>query len=515
MTIDPKTVVAKDRYTALIDGRKDAIDRAKKAAKITIPRLFREHGKKRDKVSTPYQGIGAKCVNSLSARFLTAMLPANASVFKLSPDMAEMESLMEQAGVEQGELELALAEIERTTINYIETAGVRQTFSELFKHLIYSGNVTLYLPDAGGAKLYPLTRFVCDRDGVGNLLELVTVDSIAVSMLDKSVRDEIDRTAKPGGVGQAKEADLYTWVGRNEDNTMWEVFQEVEGIRIPDSDGTYPIDSCPWIVVAIPLPDGEDYGPGLIDDFIGDFEAAEGLSKAILKGAAAAAKILWFLNQNSSMREKDIASAASGDVLRGDSRDLTALQLDKYADMQFAKTHLDGIENRLEMAYGVRTAIQRSGERVTAEEMKMMAQALDEALGGVYSIIAEALMHPVIRRVMGIQEKNGSLPELPKGVLKPRITVGTAALGRGQDLQKLITYGQIAKEVLGPELFAKRVDTGEWLARLGAASDISTKGLILTEDQVAAESSNQAMSDALTRAAPNLANAMTQPQAPQ
>lgn len=508
MALDPKTVVAKDRYNALTDGRKDALDRAKRCARVTIPRLYREHGKKPDRVTTPHQGIGANCLNSLTGRLLNAMLPANASVFKLSPDMSEMQDLMEQAGIQQGELELALAEVERTAINYIETAGVRPVFAKLFQHAVFAGNGAIYLPDAGGAKFYPLTQFVVDRDGVGNILEAVFIDSIAVDKLDQSVRDELDKLAKPGGPGQAKEVNLYTWVGLSEDGTKWEVFQEAEGVRIPDSDGQYDFDACPWIILALPLPDGEDYGAGLIDDQLGDFNAAEALSKAILKGAAAAAKILWMLDPNSQMREKDITSAESGAVLRGRKEDLSAATLDKYGDMQFVRSQLADLQNRLELAYGVRTAVQRSGERVTAEEIRMMASALDETLGGVYSILAEALMQPVIRRVLRILEGSGALPELPEGVIKPRITVGTAALGRGQDMNKLVQYGQVAKEVLGEQGFNERIDAGEWLARLGAAADISTKGLIKTDERLAQEQNEETMSDMATSAAGPMAGAV-------
>ena len=41
--------------------------------------------------------------------------------------------------------------------------------------------ILLYVPDEGNAKMYPLTRYVVDRDGMGSVLEIVTLDSIAPS----------------------------------------------------------------------------------------------------------------------------------------------------------------------------------------------------------------------------------------------------------------------------------------------------------------------------------------------
>lgn len=102
---------------------------------------------------------------------------------------------------------------------------------------------------------------------------------------------------------------------------------------------------------------------------------------------------------------------------------------------------------------------------------------------------------------------------MPKGLIKPRITVGTAALGRGHDFEKLVRFGDTAKGVLGEQEFKRRIDAGEWLSRLGAAADISTKGLVLDPETVEANDQSAAMQEAAVRAAPNMANAMA-PQLP-
>lgn len=45
------------------------------------------------------------------------------------------------------------------------------------------------------------------------------------------------------------------------------------------------------------------------------------------------------------------------------------------------------------------SAVQRNGERVTAEEIRYVAGELEDTLGGVYSLLSQELQLSLIRRV--------------------------------------------------------------------------------------------------------------------
>ena len=513
-TSAPQTVSAEGRYNQLKSDRNAAESRAKQCATLTLPTLYKEvsKGKSSSSRTTPYQGTGARCVNSLSARLLLALFPANANFFKLSPDGMDANTLAEQAGIQQGELEMGLAEIERTVINDIETSGMRGRLGLGLKHLVATGNVLMYVPDDGNAKMYPLSRYVVDRDGMGSVLEMVTLDSVAPSTLGTDLKSILGLDKKQGATkdaGPEQDVELYTRIYR--EGGLWQVYQEVNSTIVPGSQGSYPIDACPWIPLRIPEEDGEDYGAGLIYDYYGDFDALEKLSKAILKGAAAAAKVLWALDENATIRPKTITEAESGDVLRFKAEQLKSVSQEKFGDFNFVGQHIDKLVTRLEMAFGVRTSIQRSGERVTAEEIRYLAQELEDTLGGIYSILAEDLLLPLVRRIMDRLTRAHRLPDLPPGLIKPRIVVGVAALGRGQDMQKLIEWAQAAQQALTPQVFAQRVNPGELMARMGAASDLTMKGLIKTDEQLQQEQQTDTMHQAAIRAAPTIAGAAMAP----
>ncbi len=504
---------AAQRYADLKSNRKEAETRAKRCAKVTLPRLWVDEGAKSRAPGSAFIDTGPKCVNALSSKITLAWLPPNAGIFKLSPDQADAESIAEQAGVETSELEAALGDVERLVINDLETSGIRSALSEAAKHAIVTGNFLLYDPDEGMPKLYPLTSYVIDKDGLGNTLEIITLDKIAPAMLPDAIRAAVVQKLSTERDAKSKNDDvnLYTWITRSDDGTKWEVVQEVEGVEVPETFGTYPIDASPWIVVAAPPSLTDDYGEGLVYDYVGSFESLESLRKAIRKGAAAMAKIIMFLKPTSAIREKQLTEAESGAVLRGDANDVSTLQLEKAYDLNFVRTEADQLKQSLEMIFGVKSSVQRPGERVTAYEIRTITQELDDSLAGFSSMSAEQLLLPLIRRRLDKLQSAGRLPQLPQELLKPRITVGIAALGRGHDMNKLIEFGEAAKALIGPEEVARRLNSGEAIARLASASDIPAKGLIRSDDELAADQHNGAMQEAMVRAAPNIASAMTQP----
>jgi hypothetical protein len=221
-----------------------------------------------------------------------------------------------------------------------------------------------------------------------------------------------------------------------------------------------------------------------VEEYLGDLKSLEGLQQAIVEGAAAAAKILFLVNPNGVTDMKDLAEAENGAFREGMEQDVSVLQLQKYNDFRVAKDTADGIESRLSYAFLLNSAVQRGGERVTAEEIRYVANELESALGGIYSILSQELQLPLIRRLIYQMEKQKRLPVLPAKAVKPVIVTGLEALGRGNDLDKLDRF--IAPIAQNPE-GAARINWGDYYTRRGTALGIDMKGLIKSEDQIAAE----------------------------
>ena len=148
---------------------------------------------------------------------------------------------------------------------------------------------------------------------------------------------------------------------------------------------------------------------------------------------------------------------------------------------------MNSIKERLSYAFLLTEATIRNAERVTAEEVRLVIQSIERQLGGIYSVLSQEFQLPLVRRVMDRMSRDNRLPSVPEKYIKPTIITGVDALGRGNDLNKLDVFLAGASQLLGPQMIQEFVNIPEYLARRAASLGIDTKGLIVTEEELAAK----------------------------
>ena len=486
----------KARWDRLDGNRTAVLTRGRECAAVTIPALLPPIGStEATALATPFQGLGARGVNNLASKLLLALLPPNAPFFKMNVDDFTLEALTGKDDM-RAEVDKALNKIERSVMCEIETTAARVPCFTALKYLVTIGNALLYMPD-DGLRVFRLDHYVVKRDPMGKVLEIIVKESISQILLPEGVK------VVTKGDGINDNVDLYTRVIRKKmkKNFMWEVCQEANGMIVPGSQGTYPIDECPWIPLRWTAVDGEDYGRGLVEEYLGDLLSLEALSQAIVEGSAAAAKVLFLNNPNGTTRTKKVAEAANGSFVDGIATDITVLQLNKFNDFKVALETITKIEQRLSQAFLLMSAIQRNAERVTAEEIRQMVSELEDALGGVYSVLSVELQLPLIKRVMAQMTKRKQLPPLPNDKIKPMITTGLEALGRGNDLNKLKGLLEVLAP-LGPKVLEEYLNIPDYITRAATALGISQPGLVNTQAQVDANRQQNMLMQAAQAAAP-------------
>ena len=506
---------AKSIYEKCATIREKFLERAREASELTLPFLIppQEAGD-HTKYPTPYQGIGARGVNNLASKLLLALLPPQAPFFRMKIDDFKLKELEGDEALKT-QIETGLAEIERAVMTDIELKADRVGIFECLKHLIVGGNCLLFVSEEG-LRVFPLERYVVKRDPMGHVLEIVTKESISLSVLPDEVREVVENADKSPVDYSNRESscDIYTHICRR--NKKWEVYQEAKGVKIPSSMGTYPIDKSPYIALRMSRVDGEDYGRGYVEQYLGDLKSLEGLTKAIVEGSAAASKVLFLCSPNGTTRASTLATAPNGAIREGSAQDVSVLQVNKFADFRIAYDSIARIEQRLQLAFMLNASVQRDAERVTAEEIRFMAEELESSLGGIYSILSQEFQLPFVTRKLQIMEKAKRLPTLPKGIVKPSISTGLEAIGRGNDRNKLVNFLRTLAETLGAEIIQKFVNVDDAIARLATSDGIDTKGLIKSQEDLAAEmqqqmqemqmqQASQVAGDMATRAAPEMA----------
>ena len=483
MEYSTQGTTAASRYETLVTNRSTYDREAKESSKLTIPSLIPEQTSgTRARIKTPFQATGSRGVNSLSNKLLMTLLPPSTAFFKLEIDDLEIRKQGQEAL--QSEIDKGLRTIENALMNQIEISNDRVAMFEALKHLVVSGNVLLYLTDKG-LKVYPLSKFVVKRDEVGNVLEILIKETVHPQALPLEFLEQIKKKENYDAETMKGDLDIYTSIKRMNDDFFW--FQECKGEKIPNTDGRSKIDVTPFIPLRFIRVDGEDYGRGYVEEYRGDLISLESLMQAIIEGAAASAKTLFLVNPNGITRAATIAKAPNGAIREGTAADISVMQVGKSADFSVAFSAIQRIEARLEFAFLMARSVQRDAERVTAAEINLMAQELENSLGGIYSILTQEFQLPYLRRRMHLLVRQGKVPKLPDELVKPKIVTGLQGLGRGNDRNKLIEFITTVAQALGPDVMRQYVNVDEAVKRLATSIGIDTANLVKTQEEIQAE----------------------------
>lgn len=503
---------AKARYESLVSERQPYLNRAYDCAELTIPSLLPRLGhSSSQELPTPWQDLGARGVRNLTAKLLLVMFPPNAPFFRWRLDDIELKKAEAKIGEEEldklrTEIEKGLSAMERAVQAEIEISADRIANEEVLKHLLVTGNAVVHYDDKSDAKVYHLSNFVVHRDPRGAVLELITKECVSPLTLDEPLRKRLlshERGEGEEGYNREENVELYTRVVRTEKN--WEVYQEICGEEIPGTHGTYPLDRCPWIALRLIKIDGENYGRGYVEEFLGSLRSLDALARAIVEGSAAASKVLFLVNPNGTTRAKDIAEAPNGAIRSGNHEDVSVVHVEKFNDFRVAKDMAVEISQSLQFSFLMNSSVQRNAERVTAEEIRYMAQELEVALGGVYTILAREWQYPYIKIKTAQLEKRGRLPKLPSNTVKPVVVTGLEALGRGNDRAKLTTFLQTLAGTMGPQAISQYINVGEVIQRLAMSDGIETHGLVRTDEELAASAQQQYQQQLAMQVAPKAA----------
>lgn len=476
-------------YDRLVASRDPYLNRARDCALLTLPQVFPKDGSNgTNTFYRPYQSIGARGVNNLANKLLLSLLPPNTPFFKLSADdktIAELSNEKDRARVEE-----KFNEIERAVQTKVETSSYRAPFITAMKQLIVGGNVLLILRPNGAVRVIRLDNYVVRRNSEGDVLEVIIKEHTRYEDLPENIQKLISKNELPSDQKEQNK-DLAIYTTYKLEGTRFKTWQSIKDIEIPGSRGSYPKDKVPFIALRWSHEDNEDYGRSYVEEYIGDLQSAEGLSKAIIEASAAASKVVVLVNPNGLTREEDVTEAENLDVITGREEDVRMLQLQKQADLVVAKDVLNDILQRLSYAFLMNTAVQRDAERVTAEEIREMVKELEDALGGTYALFAQEFQLPFVRILMAQLVKEKRIPDLSalkkEGIsVEPTITTGVEAIGRGHDLNKLLTF---VREFVAPfgEVALQEINLPDFLKRGGVSLGIDMDGLVKDDEQKQAE----------------------------
>jgi hypothetical protein len=465
-------------WSDLTSSKDGLMRRVERYASLTIPKICLPEGF--DLITTDqthdYQSAGAQAVNHLTNKIMLALFRPSAPFFRVQVDQT-MKAELQAAKMDEAALAPALAQMERDASRELDARAQRPKLYQVIKHLIVAGNVLLCL-HKDGMRVMGLRYFCVKRDQLGRVIKLVIMEHIKFDELEKDAQAILAGQHSPD-----TKVNHYKLITRN-DAGDYEMRQSVNTTDLgPKFQSKWPEDKLPYRVLAWDLADEADYGTGLVEEYAGDLEALSVLSEAVVDGAILGCEYRWMIKGTGATSAKDFSESSNGDALPGDPDDVAAVQGGNPQAITVAQSVLEKYERRIAGGFLMFSAVTRNAERVTAEEVRLTANELETAYGGVYSGLGNTLQGPVAHWLL---DANGT--SINGTHFKIIVITGLDALSRNSDLENLrLALQDMAEIEQLPEGFKLRVNWNAVADYVGQGRGIDLRKFLLSDEQVQAK----------------------------
>lgn len=467
-------------------------------AELTVPSVFPPDGYQTgDDIPGNNQSIGAQCLNTLGSALMFMAFPPNQPILRFKALEYQMQAEVDQDPELWSRSQLALARLEISHRERIQTTTIATTYNEYIRILLTGGNALWKQLKFAEPTAHRPDCYVVKRDKAGNILLVIHKETVNLQGMDQDHVDTIILHADPETFDNKeeweREVEVYSVqkLHTTEDGErVWLYWEEYDGHILPDTNVEVDHETPPmWAGWLIPVW-GQDWGQGYCEQYRGDLYTVEAHASAVNDGASLAALSLLFVEPGSSTSIKQVREARNLATLPGRADALSVFRSDKTADLNFVVSNLEAVARRLSAAFLLQSSVQRSGERVTAEEIRRLGQELDKALGGLYTQIAQGNQKHIITRAVRLNEVENKVPEMPKGMVEIQVITGMDALGDSTEYDATVeVVGTVMK--LFPVEGQKRVSVGDFGTRLSALKGVKPDGLFKSEEAVAAETVQQ------------------------
>ena len=459
------------------------------SAQLTIPYIFPNEDQDEGAIlPTPYNSVGTAAVNTLASKLLLALLPPTGVFFRLLPDREVVKDVPPD---KMKQLDSQLAQVENQVVEYINQKALRVPVYEAIKLLIVTGNAMMYKVPNGSIKVFSPYQYVVQRDYVGNVLTQCIQEKMAYETLPEKVKKQLAESDENTTLDDAprtstdiKQVAVYTMIVRETAN-KYKVWQEINNVIIEGTEKSYTEEKLPYITLRWTTVNNEDYGRGLVSQYLGDFRSLEGLTQTIVEGAGISAMHLFGLRPGSTLKVEDLNNADNGEFVLGDlEKEVSVLQVNKGSDLQVPMNLMQQLESRIANAFLMLNGQVRDSERTTATEVRATAAELEATLGGVFSVLAAEFQTPIITLIL-----NEINPEVLKFTV-PSITTGVSAISRERDFTNLNTMLQSIAQ-LGPEVIAQYLNVPAYLGQVATSLGMDPTAIVKTPEQMQQEQQAQ------------------------
>lgn len=468
------------------------LKKAEEHAHWTVPGIMVDPTKINESTESllyDYQSAGAILVNNLTSKLGSTLFPTGRPSFKIDIDN-DLESLAAASGVSMEDMRRGASALERKATDQLFKNASLSKLYQAIKLLLVTGNALLYRdPQRQEFLCWNLHSFVVKRNAYAQPVECILRQVVELQDVPPDWQ-EAYKANHPGAKGDSI-LNLYTeilWDWQLTRPTVY-VASSLEDVPV-GKIAEYPVHLCPYVLLAWNIQVGEHYGRSYVEEYAGDFAKQSLLSEQLGLYELEALKMLYFVDTSAGGDTDLLQEASTGQFVSITGGVVSDHDVGDHNKMTAIAERLNEVFMRLSRAF-MYNGVQRQAERVTAEEIREVANEAESLFGGNYSVLAESMQAPLayltMLEVAQSSSNDNAINSLIQGEYKPVIMTGLKALTQNAETQNLLRAVQEAVAAVQITQLSQLYDPDKIIELILQNNSVDAAALQKSPEQLQAE----------------------------
>ena len=485
----PENETPAQTWDRLLRASMEVRRRAELNSSLTFPEVYNEEASNPDDrpTQTGFHSLGYQGMNSFVNKLSTALFSSSSGFFRLSPTQKGWEQLQEAfPDKSKGELEAFLAQMERDAVKAWSRLGDRDKLTEALAHIAITGQTCIWFDkNLKQMRVIPLTNYALRRSTDGNIQTLVIAETLAVLDLAKPLQEAVYR-ARGDTISPQSGVTLYhRWNRLSKAKYAYEASVEDAEVEVSLTKEVslekLPV-HCPYWKRG----DQASYGIAMVDGIVADLLRYNDLAGMLYEGVDALTDWRTLVNPGGQTDVEDFKNTRRGEAVAGRKEDISTSETGNPAVLQFAVQEMELLERRINAAFLRELNLFRSGDRITAEEVRTLKNALDGQYAAMYSALAHRLQLPLAKWIV-------ELSGVPlDDSIEVDILTGDAALTRTLEVGNLVqSFQALASLAATPPELQQRINWQAAAALIGTGFSVELDSILKDEAEFQQEQQAQ------------------------
>ena len=475
-------------WTDLDNKRTSYKDIWELCAKYTLPQIYLEDAIRESGIEPEDlvigDSIGAESLNNFVSQLSKIVFPIQGAFFRVDKkqnrDTPNIDSLSDTQKQDK------FRELEERAMEALYVRGLHAQKFMLLAQLVGLGDVVFRVPRGreSDIQVYDMNDVVIKRTRNNKLADLIIREKTEYRFLSEKAKG----TLRVRGKKVYKEDDvlsLYTHVRLNSNN-KFEIHLSLEDVPLDTELNFYACDKCEYNVSSITLKRGSNYGTGVVQQYLPLIHKANVYADTNTDIAVAGSLVNWAIKPNVSLRPDEFAQREQGQPFAINPDDIKPIVADIGSHLQITSLQYNSLVNTLQRVFLLPQAVQRDAERVTAQEIRMVAAKIEEQHSGLYAQIAERLQRPLAILGLDLIEDEDLLKY--KDEVEVKVVTAMEAQSRGMELDNMLaSLGDATIFNSVPPQVAERLKIDDVMSTIFNNRNVDAPKYVKSEDEFQAE----------------------------